>query len=486
MEPFSKTGGLADVAGALPKALKDLGHDIRVIVPKYKMTDTVKYGIELIEKNIEIKVGYRKEKIEFYEAKVPGSDVIVYFIGNDGLFGRNGLYGEHGGDYWDNCERFVFFNKAALLFIKMLGWEPHVIHCNDWQTGLAPAYIKTALKNDPFYSSIASVYTIHNMGYLGLFAKEKLPVVGLGWEYFSRDSFEFWGNISFAKAGLIYSDVINTVSETYAKEIQTAEGGYGLDGLMSSRANDLYGIVNGVDYDIWDPETDENLAENYSPSRMGGKSANRKQLLKINGLPDKQGHMLVSVVSRLSDQKGFDIIAGAMDRIMQLPVQFVLLGTGAPYYENLFKDLSRKYPDKISANIGFDSAVAPLIYAGSDAFLMPSRYEPCGLGQLISFKYGTVPVVRRTGGLQDTVLDLGSDRKNGTGLTFDDYNSEALYGAVERAFTLFKKDRRAWDSLVKRIMSLDYSWDVSARKYLTLYKMAVERLSDSIRSSRAA
>ncbi len=482
MVPFSKTGGLADVIGALPKALKELGHDVRVILPRYKMTD--KSGIsESLVMKLDIKVEDKTVTAEIFEARLPGSDVIVYLVSNSGYFDRDELYQVKGKDYPDNCERFIFFSKTVLAFIKALGWEPHVIHCNDWQSALVNAYIKTVLNKDAFFNTIATVYSIHNMGYLGLFDASVMPLTGLGWEYFTPDTLEFWGNVSFAKAGIVFSDVVSTVSETYAREIQTAEFGHGLDGLMRARKEDLYGIVNGVDYDIWDPSKDVNLPTKYTAANLRGKSQDKIVLRKSCSLENSKDVPVIGMVSRMSDQKGFDILSAAFERIMGLDVQFVLLGTGDPKYQNMYIDLSHKYHGKVSMNIGFDSAAAPLIYAGSDMFMMPSRYEPCGLGQLISFRYGTVPIVRATGGLADTVKDFDSIRETGDGFVFKEYSSDSLYNAVERAVRAYS-DKKKWTKLVKKVMKNDFSWEVSAKQYVQLYKKAIENLRGRYKNVR--
>lgn len=485
MIPFSKTGGLADVAGALPKSLYDLGHDVRAIVPKYKMTDNGGFPLKLVSGDIEISIGQKIYRAEIFETKIPKTDVTVYLVGNEELFGRDGLYQENGKDYPDNAERFIFFCKAALEFLKKIGWEPHVIHCNDWQTALIPIYLKTVLSKDLFYNSIATVYTIHNMGYLGLFPAEKMPLTGLGWGYYTPDKLEFWGNVCFAKAGLIYSDIINTVSETYSHEIQTEEFGHGLDGLLRSRVQDVCGVVNGIDYDIWDPKTDPNLAAKYSVSDMKGKASDKNRLRKVMRLPQKRDTAVIGMVSRMTDQKGFDILSQAFPDIMKLPVQFVLLGAGDPKYQDAFSSFTKQYKGKVAINIGFDSAVAPVIYAGADIFLVPSLYEPCGLSQLISYKYGTIPAVRATGGLADTVRNYDPSTEDGDGFVFSEYTPASLYHCIERAVNVYKKDKKKWQALVKKVMKYDYSWDVSAKKYVAIYKKAIDKLRQRLPGPKA-
>ena len=466
--PFAKTGGLADVAGALPKALSGLGHDVRVILPKYKMVDAKKFGLKLIKSGIQVNIMDRTESADVYEAKIPGTDVEVYFIANDKYFGRDGLYQDKGVDYPDNCERFVFYSKASLEFIKKIGWQPDILHTNDWQSALMIMYIKTIYRNDPFFADIATVYSIHNMGYMGLFPPETMQTLGLGWEYFTPDTLEFWGKVALTKAGFVFADVINTVSEQYSREIQTPEYGYGLEGLLKHRAKDVFGIVNGIDYDLWNPESDKLIAKQYGPRSLKGKSENKKVLQQKNGLPEKDVPV-IGIISRLADQKGFDILAQDIENIMHMDLQIVLLGTGEPKYHDLFKQMKQKYPAHLGLNLGFDAALAQLIYAGSDMFLMPSRYEPCGLGQLISYKYGTVPVVRSTGGLADTVED------EVTGFVFEEYSSAALHDAIRRAVAAYKnKDR--WNKMMLKDMALDYSWGTSAKKYVELYRKAADRV----------
>ena len=455
--PFAKTGGLADVAGALPKEIEKLGYDIRIIMPKYSTIDEKKFGLKKIE------------GVDIYEAQLPNSKVIVYFVANDKYFNRPGLYQENGEDYPDNCERFSFFCKAAAEFIKQLGWEPDVLHCNDWQTALLIPYFK--LKYN--FTKTASLYSIHNMGYLGVFPKEQIAVTGFGWEMFTSDKLEFWDQLSLAKAGLVFSDMINTVSPTYAKEIQTPEFGCGLDGLLRSRKDRVFGILNGIDYEAWNPETDPYIAKKYGIKTISLKYENKKALQKQNKISVKPGTPLIGIISRLADQKGFDILGEALDKIMRLNCQLVILGTGDAKYHELFQKAKKKHPSKIGINLGFDAALAELIYAGSDMFLMPSRYEPCGLGQLISFKYGTVPIVRKTGGLADTVNDFDLKMSKGDGFVFESYTSKALIDAIKRAIEAYK-NKKEWMMMVGKIMCYDYSWEVSARKYIDLYQKTID------------
>jgi starch synthase len=448
--PFSKTGGLADVAGALPKALKTIGHDVRVYTPLYQ---TVKKA----------------------DAGFP-----VYFFDDQKFFGgRAGLYQLPGGvDYPDNLERFAAFCQGAFPLLAKLNWKPDVIHCNDWQSALVIMYLKLKYQADPFWQRVATVYSVHNLGYLGMFDKSKLPATGFGWEVFKPDGLEFWDHIALTKAGFVYADVINTVSDTYAREIQTLEYGCGLDGLLRARTKDVYGIVNGLDYELWNPATDQNIPKRFSPATISLKLENKLELQRRNNLPQKKETPVIGMITRLADQKGFDILAGALEGIMKLGCQFVVLGTGDQKYHDLLNQLKKKYPDQIGVNLTFDALLAELIYAGSDMFLMPSRYEPCGLGQLISFKYGTVPLVRKTGGLADTVHDYNGKTGDGEGFVFTDYTAKALLDAVRRAVDTYHK-KMLWVPLQIKIMGLDYSWDASAKRYVSLYVKALAKIGIS-------
>jgi starch synthase len=361
-----------------------------------------------------------------------------------------------------------------LAFIERVGWKPNVIHCNDWQAALILAYIKVLNRDNPFYENTATVYSIHNMGYLGLFPKEKLPVTGLGWDQFTPDKLEFWDQVALTKAGFVYADVINTVSETYAKEIQTPELGFGLDGLLRSRSHEVFGIVNGVDYTLWDPAVDPKIVAHYSAKNLVPKGKNKEALQKEGGLPVDKNIPLIGMTTRLADQKGLDILAGVLEDLMHLKAQLVVLGCGEPKYHQLFTEMQGKYPEHLAIKLGFDAALAQMIYAGSDIFLMPSRYEPCGLGQLISFKYGTIPIVRKTGGLADTVQNFNLRTGVGNGFVFEEYSSAALQAAVESALDAYRK-KTIWKKLQEKVMRYDYSWSVSAKKYAALYLHALQK-----------
>ncbi len=481
--PFAKTGGLADVAGALPKAIKELGHDIRIVLPKYQMVDAAKWGLNLVASGIAVTIGNSTETADVYESVIPDSDVPVYFIGNDKFFNRKELYTVAGKDYEDNAERFIFYCKAALEFLKQKGWRPDIVHCNDWQSAMMIAYIK--LLNDPYFSKAATVYSVHNMAYQGMFPKEKFGLTGISWDHLNYHEMEAYGTFNVSKTGFVYADMISTVSETYGKEIQTKEYGCGLDALLRERSQDILGILNGIDYDLWDPAKDPAIPKKYSVNTISLKYDNKAALQRKNGLKEDPKIPLVGIVTRLADQKGLDIIAGAIEDIFSLGYQMVVLGTGEPKYHELLKKEKLKHPDSIGVNLGFDAALAQLIYAGCDMFLMPSRYEPCGLGQMISFKYGTVPIVRKTGGLADTVFEYDTETGEGNGFVFTDPTSKAFLDTMKRALAVYK-DKKSWDSLVKKIMKLDFSWNSSAKKYISLYMKAIAKVGERLPARLAA
>jgi len=473
--PFSKTGGLADVAGALPVALKNLGHDVRIATPRYGCINGEKYG--LVQTIDEINVYFQHDTFNatVETANLPGTDIPVYFIANDFYFGRRELYTEKGKDYPDNSQRFAFFCMATLWMLRILDWKPDVIHTNDWQTALMPAYLKyhPYVKSDEFYNGIKSLYTIHNLAYQGSFDRDTLNKIGLGWEVFTIDGLEFYGDINLMKAGIMFSDEITTVSEMYAREIQTPEYGCGLDGVLRFRKDHLTGIMNGIDYAIWDPAKDDLIPSKFSAGKMAGKAKCKTHLQKKNGLPQDKDVPIIGMISRMADQKGFDLIAKIAEEIFDLDIQFVLLGTGEPVYHEMFKKIGEKYPAKAGINITFNNQLAHEIEAGADMFLMPSRYEPCGLNQLYSLKYGTVPIVRKTGGLADSIIDSRAEtiaKGMGTGFVFEKYEPGALLDAIERAVDLYARDKKAWKKIQSNGMAKDYSWEASAKKYAVLYR----------------
>lgn len=451
VEPFSKTGGLADVAGSLPIALDKAGIDIRVITPRYKCV-----------------------RVSGNEARL-ADKAPVYFIKNSKYFMRNNLYAEKGGDYPDNLDRFAFFSKSILEGLKELDFKPDIIHCNDWQTALVPVYLKEIYgKRDKFYGKMKTVLTVHNLGYQGVFPKEEFPKTGLGWDYFTMQRLEFYDMVNILKGGLVFADIITTVSPTYAREIQTAEFGCGLNGLLSERKTALSGILNGIDYGEWDPSKDKELKYHFSALRPEGKRKDKTLLQKEAGLEERQDAPLIGIVSRLADQKGLDLIARIINPLLDHDVQFILLGTGEGKYHRLFEEISKRVPRKVSINLKFDGLLAKKIYSGADIFLMPSRYEPCGLSQMISLRYGTIPIVRRTGGLADTITEFDPDTTRGNGFVFERYDAWEFFDAIKRAVDIYRR-KGLWAKLVSNAMKCDFSWDKSAEKYLEVYKKLIWR-----------
>lgn len=448
--PFAKTGGLADVAGALPLALEKAGEEVVIIMPGYKAVKSLKLKVESLKKGI--------------SCSITGKNIKVYLIENEAYFNRDGLYGEKSGDYADNLERFSYYTKRALELMKEIKFKPDIVHCHDWQSALIPVYLKTLYKDDPFYKKTKTVLTIHNIGYQGLFPKEEFPKLGLNWDIFNMEMLEFYGKINILKGGMVFSDIINTVSPTYSKEIQEKEFGFGLEGVLQKRRSSLFGIINGLDYSIWNPQTDKFIAANYSAKDIKGKLKAKEDLQRLCKLPFKPDVPLFGIVSRLAEQKGFDILAQAINTICKMELQLVILGTGDLKYHLILEDIVKKYPKIISLHLKFDDELAHKIYAGSDIFLMPSKYEPCGLGQMISLRYGTLPLVFKTGGLADTV-------NKGNGFVFDQYNKEALVKTINEAMQAFK-NKKKWAAFVNEAMKCNFSWEASAKKYLQLYEMA--------------
>jgi starch synthase len=475
--PFAKTGGLADVAGALPAALLGLGHDVRILMPKYRGVEAHAAGLRIAVPQFRVPIGDREVEGALFEGQTT-SGVPVYFLAHDHYFDRDGLYGTADGDYWDNCERFIFFSRGALEAVARLGeaggapWRPHLVHNNDWQTGLVPVYLRTLYQDHPRLGEMATLFTIHNLAYQGVFWHYDMPLTGLGWDLFTPAGVEFYGKLNFLKGGLVFSDLLTTVSRTYAREIRSAAFGGGLEGVLEERSQDLHGVVNGIDYSAWNPATDKSLARRYSAEDPSGKEQCREALRAELGLPAAPGP-LVSLVTRLTEQKGVDLVLEALPALLAEGCQIVLLGSGDATLEAGVAAAAREHPEQIAARIGYDGDLARRIYAGADLFLMPSRYEPCGLGQLIALRYGTAPVVRRTGGLADTVTEFDPARRTGTGFTFDGFAVPALLDAVRRAASAYRQPP-LWRALVRNAMSEDFSWEASAREYVTLYNKAIK------------
>ncbi len=473
--PFAKTGGLADVAGSLPKALAivgndNLGNDVRVVMPCYKQIESGAYRMDFpvpFKNRFETAI-IRENAIESnYMGR--SRSIPVYMVDNHHYFYRDRMY-----MFADEAERFTFFCRAILEMLPKLNWQPDIIHCNDWQSGLIPLFLRTHYRQNPFYNRIATVFTIHNLRYQGNFPREVLRLLGLGDEFFHSERLEFFGSVSFMKAGILYADVISTVSRTYAEEIQRPELGERMDGLLRKRSGDLYGIVNGINYHEFNPGTDPRICRNYDHFSIINKKENKFALQKEMGLPIKDVP-LIGIITRLVDQKGLNLISEVIDEIMSEELQFVVLGSGDKYYEDMFRGIKTRFPGKMGLYIGFNSILAQRIYAGADMFLMPSRYEPCGLGQLISLRYGTIPIVRFTGGLADTVIDYNPDTRSGNGFGFYEYSGRVLLHAVRRALQLYREQPMDWQNLVKNAMEMDFSWARSGVEYLQLFQEAINR-----------
>lgn len=475
--PFAKTGGLADVSGALPVELAKKGNDIKVFLPAYDSIKSKNFDLKKIDvfNHINVRVGENTYTIELYELEDTNNKLTYYFIGNSTFFDRNAIYT----DSYDENQRFIFFQKAVIELIQNLKWSPDIVHCNDWQTGLMPMLLKHNYSWDRMFDKTATIFTIHNIGYQGVFAKDTIHYAEIPSEYYNPGgACEFYGNISFLKTSICLADIITTVSPTYAKEIMTEEFGSGMQGILQTRVDDLYGIINGVDYNIWNPELDDLIPYKYSINNLEGKLKNKKVLLEKINLPYNKDVPVIGIVSRIVSQKGFDIFVDAVKYLKELKVQWVILGKGDYYYENKLIEVAKLYPNNISVNLHYDDAFAHLIEAGADIFLMPSKYEPCGLNQIYSLKYGTIPVVRRTGGLADTIKDWDENyfnNQSGCGFVFDGYHGYLLYYAVKRAVSSFN-NKNYWSKLIKNAMNCDYSWGKSAESYLKLYEQALNKV----------
>jgi starch synthase len=470
--PFSKTGGLADVVGALPRALAALGHQVSVYVPRYRQTKLT--DPETVVRSITIPFD---DKYRFCSVVTAGASAGVrfYFVDYPPYFDRDGLYGTVAGDYPDNAERFAMFSRAVLEASKVLG-VPQVFHCHDWQSALVPVMLRTLYSEDPAFRDVATVFTIHNMGYQGLFPPDTLPLLMLPWDLLAMSKMEFFGQVNFLKGALVFSDFVTTVSKKYSHEIQTSEYGFGLEGVLHDRAATVTGILNGVDYDEWSPQRDKLIAANYSSQDLSGKRKCKQDLLNAFGITNADARVdtkvpVIGIVSRFAAQKGFDLIAQIMDRLAREEMIMVVLGSGDKLYEEMFQRLQKQFPNKIAAKVAFDNALAHKVEAGADMFLMPSRYEPCGLNQIYSLKYGTVPIVRATGGLDDTIEPWDARTGKGTGFKFHDYTGEALLATVKQALLAYQ-DPSSWQTLMRNGMGRDFSWGASAREYGKVYERA--------------
>ncbi len=466
--PFAKTGGLADVAGSLPKAVRALGHDIRVAMPRYGRIDPIRFDLEEILPAFPVPMDKHMEEAAVLEGTI-AEDVPVYFIENAKYYDRDGIY-----MYPDDAERFVFFCRSSLEMLSRLGWCPDIIHCHDWHTAIVPNWMKTIYKDDPFFAHTATVYTIHNLAYQGIFGHRVLEIAGIA-EYgfmYHPEMADLTEVVDFMARGIFFADVINTVSERHAQEILTPEFGEKLDPLLRDRRDRLFGILNGVDYEVLNPATDPHIVQRYDVNHLEKRVANKLALQREAGLREDENIPLVGVISRLSDQKGFDILGDVIDHLLDLNLQFVLMGTGDPHYHEMFSRIAQAYSGKAAVYLTFNVELGRKIYAGSDMFLMPSRFEPGGLNQLIAMRYGSVPVVRAVGGLADTVRDFDPRTGEGNGFSFEPYSRWALFGTLVRAMENFKCGD-TWQKLQVKGMTADFSWNASAKRYVDLYYRAL-------------
>jgi starch synthase len=477
--PFAKTGGLADVVGALPGELKKLGHEVTVFLPAFRGVQDVKQRIQSLGIDFQVPLGDRLETGQLLRSKIPDSNVNVFLVAHQGFFDRPELYGENGSDYDDNCERFTFFSRAVLEAIRILDLAPDVIHANDWQSALIPALIKCEYRENEDFQDVSTLLTIHNLAYQGSFAAEKMSVTGLDSKHFNWREMECFGRLNFLKTGIVFADSLNTVSPTYAKEIQTTEQGCGLEGVLRGRSHRLSGILNGINVSEWSPKTDPMLTTNFDSNfdvatgSLG--KAQCKHDLQVEAQLDVNPDVpLIGIVGRLATQKGWSLILPVLKQFLEsVDAQWVILGTGEPDYHHVLESLHRSHPTQLGVSLTFSNEYAHRIEAGSDMFLMPSQYEPCGLNQMYSMAYGTIPIVRRTGGLADTIVNANHESiDNGTanGFDFEEFSVSAFRDTIFRALRVYRDERPVWNQLVKTGMDRDWSWGASAKKYESLYR----------------
>lgn len=470
--PYIKTGGLADVVGSLPKYFDKEKYDVRVILPKYACMDELLLAQLKFVCHFYVNLNWRKQYVGIFTTEYKG--VRYYFVDNEFYFAGDKPYN----NIYEDVEKFAYFSKAVLESLPYIDFAPDILHCHDWQTGLVPVYLRTTYGSDNFYAGIKTIFTIHNMKFQGRWKiREVMDITGLPEHIFRTASgLESYGESNYLKGGIVYADAVSTVSPEYAKEITTREGGEGLDGLMNARIDSLYGIVNGIDYEEFNPETDPHIETNYTvKNAVAGKRKNKLALQKMLGLPVRDDVFMIGIISRMTSQKGFDLIAYILDEIFDtMDVQFVVLGTGEGQYENMFHHFHNKYPDKLWAHIGYSDEYAHKIYASCDAFLMPSLFEPCGLGQMMAMRYGTLPIVRETGGLKDTVEAYNEYENTGTGFSFSNYNAHEMLFILRYAQNIYKENRSRWNEIVQRAMQKDFSWGASAKSYETLYDKVTE------------
>ncbi|MEJ2719125.1 MAG: glycogen synthase GlgA [Deltaproteobacteria bacterium] len=472
VSPFGQTGGLGEVLSALPAELVALGMEVDVLMPKYRGITADHYDLELLEDAVEVDLNAEKVIARFWKFH-DKRGVRYLFLENDAYYDREGLYGTKFKDYEDNLERFVFLTRASIEMALSKKIRYDIYHAHDWQAALTPVYLRTLFAGEELLEKSASVMTIHNLGFQGIFTQQDLPVVGVAWEFFNPAQMEFHGQLNFLKSGIVFADEVNTVSVGYRDEILTPELGFGLDGALQSKREHLTGILNGVDYRVWNPADDPKLAANYDADNLEGKAVCKEDLQRIAEVPLRPDVPLLCMVSRLSSQKGLDILEKAVPMLLDQDVQFVLLGTGEPRYQDVFLEVGSRYKEKTGIFLSYNQELAHKIFAGADMILVPSRYEPCGLNQLYALKYGTVPIVRSTGGLNDTVEQFDPENDTGTGFKFAEPDSELLERTVWEAVDLYTTNRDAWRRLMLRGMKQDFSWTRSAKEYQRLYEKAL-------------
>lgn len=473
MSPFAKTGGLADVSASLPVALAKKGMDVKVFMPKYKDIDRSTFLLTEYKKDLLVVVGDTTFSATVYQWNDPSSEIVVYFVEQKELFERDGLYGDSEGDFPDNDLRFIFFQKAILLAAREIGFRPDIIHCNDWQTALVPLYVREE-RADDFFRDTKTVLTIHNLAYQGIFSSDSFSLTGLPQAVFSADGVEFYNKMNCIKGGILSADQVTTVSKRYAEEIQLKDFGCGLEGVIRACADKLHGVVNGIDFDEWNSETDKDITVNFNSGNLDKKYINKGVLQKENGLSVDRDIPMIGMVCRLVDQKGLDILEQILPDLAGMDLQMVILGTGETRYHASLKKYAEEYPKKFGVNILFDEQMAKRIYAGSDIFVVPSLFEPCGLGQLIAYRFSSVPLVRQTGGLADTVIDFNKHTHAGTGFVFSDYSPAALLATIQKAIAYYR-DKKLWKTIIHNAQELDFSWSSSAQHYIDIYEMAQKK-----------
>lgn len=470
VNPFAKTGGLADVAGALPRELRRLGHDVRIVMPFYRAVERSGASIRKGRKSVEVTLEGRLCRGFLRQTQL--GDIPVYLIEQREFFGREFLYGPPDGDYSDNPQRFAYFCRGVIDLLRKMDFRPEVIHCHDWQTALVPIIIRYEQHRDPFFKKTACVFTIHNVAFQGIFPRESLRQMGLDSTCFRMERLEYFDMVNLLKGGILTADVVTTVSPTYCQEIQTPEYGYGMEGILKRRSHDLVGILNGIDAEEWDPGSDRRIYRTFTSRALAGKAVNKRELQTQLGLERNPEVPLLGMVSRMAVQKGHDLIEQLIPRFAEAPLQLVVLGTGDARYQEAFRVFKSKGYRNISITVGFEADLGPRIYAGADMFLMPSLYEPCGLSQLIALRYGAVPVVRKTGGLADTVFDPADHGREANGFTFAEFSAEECWTAIERAMAAYR-DRQFWTRLQRSGMTADYSWRQASLQYEALYRRAL-------------